>query len=431
MAASKPVAAGLQAANDVITRYRWRICALCFFATTVNYTDRQVLSLLAPELQHVIGWNEIQYSSLVNSFQLAYAIGLLLAGRFIDRVGTRIGYACAVGFWSVAIMSTAAARTVFGFGFAQFFVGIGESGNFPASIKTIAEWFPKRERALATGIFNSGANIGAVVGPLLVPWLNNRYGWQSAFLATGAISLLWIVPWLMIYRPPQMHPRVSPGELALIQSEPPEPGVKVPWTNLLAHRQTWAFVIGKFMTDPIWWFIMFWFPKFLTVRYGLTLTALAWPIVVVYNVSTVGSVGGGWLSAMFLKLGWSVNRARKTAMAICAVAVAPVIFAATSTHLWVTVMLVGIATAAHQGWSANIFTLASDMFPKRTVASVVGIGGFGGSIGGVVMSTLTGLVLQYTHSYMPMFAIAASAYLLALVIIHALAPRLEPADIAA
>lgn len=427
--ASKPISAGFTAASEVMTRYRWRICSLCFFATTINYMDRQVLSLLAPELQHVIGWNELQYGNLVSSFQLAYAIGLVLAGRFIDRVGTRIGYAVAVVVWSVAIISTSAARSVLGFGIAQFFVGIGESGNFPAAIKTVAEWFPKRERALATGIFNSGANIGAVVAPLVLPWLNKNYGWQAAFIATGVISTFWIIPWLIIYRPPQKHPGVSAVELNYILSDPPEPSAKIPWVKLLAHRQTWAFLIGKFMTDPIWWFFIFWLPKFLNAHYGLTITALGWPLVIVYNMTTIGSIGGGWLSAGFLKRGWTVNRARKTAMLICAVSVAPIVFAANASRLWVAVVLVGIATAAHQGWSANIFTLVSDMFPKRAVASVVGIGGFGGAIGGMFIAEFTGLVLQFTHSYLPMFIIAASAYLIALLIIQLLAPRLEPARI--
>jgi ACS family hexuronate transporter-like MFS transporter len=316
-----------------------------------------------------------------------------------------------------------------GFGIARFFLGLGESGNFPAAIKTVAEWFPKKERALATGIFNSGANIGATIAPLVVPWMTVRFGWQSAFLATGLISAIWIVPWMIMYRPPGAHPRVSAAELAYIQSDPPEQVAKIPWSRLLAHRQTWAFVIGKFLTDPIWWFFMFWLPKFLNTRHGLTLTELGWPLVIVYNMATVGSIAGGWLAARFFKLGWNVNRARKTAMLICALAVVPIVFAASVERLWVAVALVGLATAAHQGWSANIFTLASDMFPQRAVASVVGIGGFGGAIGGMVIATFTGFVLQFTGSYVPMFVIAGSAYLLALLIIQLLVPRLEPARI--
>jgi ACS family hexuronate transporter-like MFS transporter len=413
----------------LIGRYRWRICALCFFATTINYVDRQVLGVLAPELQRVIGWNEIQYSNLVNSFQAAYAIGLLVAGGFMDRVGTRIGYAVAIGVWSLATMGTALVSTVLGFGVARFVLGIGESGNFPAAIKTVAEWFPKKERALATGIFNSGANIGAVIAPIVVPWLTVHYGWQAAFLVTGSLSALWLIPWLIMYRPPQRHPSVSKAELSYILSDPAEPVEKIPWLKLLAHRQTWAFVIGKFMTDPIWWFIMFWLPKFLNARYGLSLTQLGWPLVIVYNMSTLGSVAGGWLSARFLKRGWTMNRSRKTAMLICALTVTPIMFAATASRLWMAVALVGLATASHQGWSANLFTLPSDMFPKRAVGSVVGIGGFGGAVGGMVIATFTGLVLQFTGSYVPMFIIAGTVYLIALGIIHWLTPRLEPAEI--
>jgi MFS transporter, ACS family, hexuronate transporter len=428
VASIRPVAAEVPVA-ELIGRYRWRICALCFLATTINYVDRQVLGVLAPELQRVIGWDELQYSNLVNSFQAAYAIGLLLAGGFMDRVGTRIGYAVAIGVWSVATMCTALVSTVLGFGVARFVLGIGESGNFPASIKTVAEWFPKKERAFATGIFNSGANIGAVVAPIVVPWLTVHYGWQAAFLVTGSLSALWLIPWLIMYRPPQQHPRLSKGELNYILSDPAEPVEKIPWIKLLAHRQTWAFVIGKFMTDPIWWFIMFWLPKFLNSRYGLSLTELGWPLVIVYNMSTFGSVAGGWLSARFLKRGWTMNRSRKTAMLICALSVTPIMFAATASRLWIAVALVGLATASHQGWSANLFTLSSDLFPKRAVGSVVGIGGFGGAIGGMVIATFTGFVLQFTGSYVPMFIIAGTVYLIALGIIHWLTPRLEPAEI--
>ena len=421
--------ATVAAATEVIGRYRWRICALCFFATTINYVDRQVLGVLAPELQRVFGWNELEYSNLVNAFQGAYAIGLLLAGSVIDRVGTRIGYAVAIGIWSLATIGTAFARSVFGFGVARFMLGIGESGNFPAALKTVAEWFPKKERALATGIFNCGTNVGAIVAPIVVPWLTVRYGWQSAFLVTGSLSALWIIPWVIMYRPPQNHPRVSAAELAYIQSDPPEPVTKIAWTRLLGHRQTWAFLIGKFMTDPIWWFFMFWLPKFLNSKHGLSISELGWPLVIVYNMATLGSIGGGWLAARFLKRGWSANRARKTAMLTCAITVTPIIFAANVANVWVAVVLVGLATASHQGWSANMFTLPSDMFPKRAVASVVGIGGFGGAVGGMVIATFTGFVLQFTGSYVPMFVIAGSVYLIALLIIHLLAPRLEPAHI--
>ncbi|HUI79252.1 MAG TPA: MFS transporter [Bryobacteraceae bacterium] len=412
-----------------IGRYRWRICALLFFVTTLNYVDRQVLGVLAPELQRVIGWNEIQYGNIVTAFQAAYAIGLLVAGGFIDRVGTRIGYAVAIGIWSLATVGHSLVQTVLGFGVARFALGLSEAANFPAAIKTVAEWFPRKERALATGIFNSGANVGAIVAPLVVPWITLRYGWQAAFLSMGALSALWVVPWIMLYRRPEEHPRLSPSELAHIQSDPVEPTVKIPWSRLIPHRQTWAFLIAKFLTDPIWWFFLFWLPKFLYARHGLTLTNLGWPLVIVYNLSMIGSVAGGWLPAKFLEMGWSLNRARKTAMLICALTVVPIMFGASVSNLWVAVALVGLATASHQGWSANLFTLVSDTFPRRAVASVVGIGGFGGAVGGMMIATFAGFVLQFTGSYVPMFIIAASAYLLALLIIHLLIPGLEPAKL--
>jgi ACS family hexuronate transporter-like MFS transporter len=388
-----------------------------------------VLGVLAPELQRAIGWNEIEYGNIVATFQFAYAIGLLAAGGLMDRLGTRIGYTLAIGVWSVATVGHALVRTVLGFGFARFFLGLGEAGNFPAAIKTVAEWFPKRERALATGIFNAGTNIGATVAPIVVPWMTVKFGWQSAFIATGALGALWIIPWLLMYKPPDKHPGVSPSELEYIRSDPPDAETKVPWLRLFPHRQMWAFAVGKFLTDPIWWFLLFWLPKFLNTQYGLTLTQLGWPLVIIYNAATVGSIGGGWLSARLIKLGWTVNRARKTAMLICALAMVPIIFAARAADLKVAVALISLAVAAHQGWSANLFTLASDMFPRRAVGSAVGIGGFVGAIGGMLIATVTGFVLEITHSYVPVFMIAGSAYLVALLLIHLLAPRLEPASV--
>jgi ACS family hexuronate transporter-like MFS transporter len=374
-----------------------------------------VLGVLAPELQRVIGWNEIQYSNIVNAFQGAYALGLLLAGRFIDRVGARAGYAVATGLWSLATMGHALVRTVAGFGIARFFLGLGEAGNFPAAIKTVAEWFPKNERALVTGIFNSGANIGATLAPLAVPWLTVRYGWQSAFIVTGVLSAIWIIPWLTIYRSPSR---------SLADST-----TKIPWARLLVYRQTWTVLLGKFITDPTWWFLMFWLPKFLNERHGLSLTQLGWPLVIVYNMATLGSLAGGWLPTRFFQHGWSANRSRKIAMLICAVAVIPIVFAAKASDLRVAVALIGLAAAAHQGWSANLLTLAADLFPQPAVASVTGIGGFGGAIGGMVISTFTGFVLQITHSYLPVFIVAGSVYSVALLVIHILSPRLEPAAI--
>ena len=398
--------------------YRWRICALLFFATTINYVDRQVLGVLAPYLQPIIGWNEIQYGYIVASFQAAYALGLLAVGGVIDRLGTRIGYAIAISIWSLAAMSHALVHSVIGFATARFILGFGEAGNFPSAIKTVAEWFPRRERALATGIFNSGSNIGAIVAPLAVPWITVRLGWQWAFLFTGFFSAAWLIAWLTIYRP-----------ALRAQNDPEESSVKIPWASLLVHRQTWAFAAGKFITDPVWWFLIFWLPKFLNTEHGLSLTELGPPLVAIYLMADVGSIGGGWIASAFLKRGWSANRARKAAMLVCACCVIPIMFAAKARNLWTAVALIGLAAAAHQGWSANLFTLVSDMFPPRAVASVVGIGGFGGAVSGMLIATFTGFLLQYTGSYVPVFVMAGSAYLLALLVLQLLVPKLQPADV--
>ncbi len=426
---AKPLSTPAAQIGAVVGRYRWRICGLLFFVTTLNYMDRQVLGVLAPELQRVIGWNEIEYGNIVTAFTAAYALGLLLAGRFIDRAGTRVGYGAAIAVWSLATIGHSFARTVMAFAVARFALGLAESANFPAAVKTVAEWFPRRERALATGTFNSGANIGAMIAPVAAPWIALTLGWQWAFVFMGALSAFWIVPWLMIYRRPEEHTRLSKTELQYIQSDPPEPVANVPWSQLLPHRQTWALVIAKFLTDPIWWFFLYWLPKFLNTQYGLKLTELGWPMVAIYSMSMAGSIGGGWLPAKFLRAGWSLNRARKLAMLVCAVAVLPIMVGATAGHLWLAVALIGLATAAHQGWSANLYTIASDIFPKRAVASVVGIAGFGGMIGSMVIATFTGFVLQATGSYVPLFLIAGSAYLIALLIVQLLVPKLEPLKI--
>ncbi|MBS7458597.1 MFS transporter [Coralloluteibacterium stylophorae] len=417
-------------AGDTVARvgmYRWRICALLLLATTINYIDRQVLGVLAPFLQDEIGWSEIEYGYIVTAFQAAYAIGLLCTGAIIDRLGTRVGYAIAICVWSLAAMSHSLVASVAGFMVARFLLGLGEAGNFPAAIKTVAEWFPRRERALATGIFNSGSNIGAIAAPLLVPVVTVAFGWQAAFLVTGLLSATWLVMWLVTYRTPEQHPKLSAGELAYIRSDPVEPSVRVPWARILRHRQAWAFVAAKFMTDPIWWFFLFWLPKFLHSEYGLSLLGLGLPLVVIFVAADVGSIAGGWLAGRFLRRGWSVNRARKAAMAICALCVVPIVFAVQADNLWIAVALIGLATAGHQGWSANVFTLTSDMFPRQAVASVVGIGGFAGAIGGMMIATFTGFLLETTGSYLPVFLMAGSAYLLALLVVHLLAPRLAPA----
>ena len=415
------------AAARPVGRYRWRVCAMLLAATTINYIDRQVLGVLAPFLQDEIGWSEIQYGYIVMAFQGAYAIGLLCAGALIDRFGTRIGYALAISVWSLAAMGHALAASVAGFVVARFMLGLGEAGNFPAAIKTVAEWFPRRERAFAVGIFNAGSNIGAIVAPLMVPVVAAAWGWQAAFLCTGVLSAAWLVTWLVFYRTPEQHPKLSAAELAHIRSDPPEPAVKVPWLQLLRHRQAWAFVAAKFITDPVWWLFLFWLGKFLASEYELSLAKIGLPMIVVYLMADVGSIAGGWLAGRFMRLGWSANRARKSAMLVCALCVAPVILVTQVDNLWLAVGLIGLAMAGHQGWSANVLTLPSDMFPRQTVASVVGIGGFAGAFGGMGMSYFTGSQLQSTGSYGTIFLIAGSAYLVALLCVHLLAPRLEPA----
>jgi ACS family hexuronate transporter-like MFS transporter len=406
--------------------FRWVICGLLFLATTINYIDRQVIGVLKVTLQEKFDWSEIDYSNIVFSFQLAYAAGYALGGRVMDLIGLRLGYWLAVLGWSLAAMGHGLARRVVDFCAARFGLGLAEGGNFPAAIKAVSEWFPRKERALATGIFNAGSNVGAVITPLVAPWLTLRFGWQAAFVATGALGLLWLGAWGWLYRTPQRHPRVSAAELTYIQSDPPDPPVKISWLELLGHRQTWAFVAGMFMSAPIWWFYLYWIPDFLHQRHGLDLIHLGPPLVVIYLMTDVGSIGGGWLSSHLLKRGWSVNAARKTALLVCALCVVPICLASWVSGLWAAVFLVGLAASAHQGFSANLYTLVSDTVPRQAVSSVVGIGGMAGSIGGMLIAKLTGYVLEWTHNYFLLFALAASAYLIALLMIHLLLPRLEP-----
>lgn len=422
---SQPSASGGGAQSS----FRWTICALLFAATTINYVDRQVIGILAPTLQHELGWTEIQYGQIVSWFSLAYGLGFLGMGRLMDRIGVRRGFAVSIIAWSVAAMAHAVARTAAGFSAARALLGLGESGNFPGSIKAVAEWFPKRERALATGIFNAGSNVGAVLAPLLVPWITLKWGWQWAFIATGTLGFIWLVFWLALYRDPESHPRVSPGELAYIRSDPVERTEQVPWRQLLTHRQTWAFAAGKFLTDPIWLFYLFWLPKFLDANWGIKLSHLALPLIVIYVFADLGSIAGGWFSGALISRGWSVNWGRKTAMLVAALLIVPTMFAPHARSVWVAVAIVSVAAASHQWWSCNLFTLTSDMFPRQAVASVVGIGGFVGAIGAVLFQRATGRILQATHSnYSVIFVICGLAYVSAWVIIHLLVPRLQHVD---
>jgi len=392
--------------------------------------DRQVIGLLKPTLQAQFGWTEVGYSNIVLAFQLAYGASLLFIGKLIDRLGTRIGFTLAVLFWSLSAMAHAAAGSVLQFAAARFSLGVGEAGSFPASIKAVAEWFPKKERALATGLFNSGSNIGAIVTPLLVPWLTHRFGWRMAFIGTGALGTVWILAWLAFYRRPEESTLLSAQELAYIRNDPESAApAPVPWPVMLRSRQAWAVAVGKFFTDPIWWVYLFWMPDFLNRNLKLDLSGMALPLFVIYTGACIGSVGGGWLSSSLLKKGWPVNRSRKTAMLVCALAVLPIMLAARTTNAWFAVLLVALAAGAHQGWSANIYTLASDMFPRGAVASVVGFGTLLGSIGGMIMSYGVGDILQRTGSYIPIFIVAGSAYLVALLFVQLLAPELQKAEL--
>jgi ACS family hexuronate transporter-like MFS transporter len=415
--------------NRKVGNRRWTICALLFFATTINYIDRQVLGILAPDLQKAIGWNEIDYGYIVTAFQAAYALGLLIVGRLMDKIGTKIGYSIAMAIWSLAAMAHSLASSVIGFAVARFSLGLGESGNFPAAIKTTAEWFPKKERALATGIFNAGSNVGAVVAPLAVPWITITYGWQMAFIATGSIGFIWIILWILLYKKPEQHKRLKAAELSYIQTDPPDTQEKIPWIKLMKYKQVWAFAIAKFMTDPIWWFYLYWVPKYLNKSYGLTLDKIGLPLIVIYLMADVGSVGGGWLSSFLIKRGWSVNKGRKTAMLICAICVIPIVFASQASDVWIAVALLSLATAAHQGWSANLFTTTSDMFPRKAIGSIVGFGGMAGAIGGMLIATLAGFILEFTGSYLVLFIICGSIYIFAYLIFTRLAPKLEPIEI--
>ena len=427
---AKSLAEEMNGAPLKVGRVRWIIVALLFAATAINYVDRQMIGLLKPTLQDEFGWHETTYADIVFYFQLAYAIGYIVFGNIVDRVGARFGYAAAFVIWTGAHMLHGAVRSVFGFAAVRFLLGIGESGNFPAGLKAVTEWFPKKERALATGIFNAGANVGAIITPLIVPALTLAYGWRAAFVITGAASMVWLVAWLAIYRRPSESKRLTNAERAYIESDPADPVAKVPWLRLLRCKETWAFAIGKFLTDPIWWMFLFWTPDFLVKRHGLDLKTFGPPLVVIYVISDLGSISGGWLSSRLIHRGWSINAARKTTMLICAFAVTPIVFAQYVDSLWGAVAIISLATAAHQAWSANLYTLPSDTFPRKAVGSVIGIGGTAGALGGMFFSLYIGQVLERIGSYGLIFAVAGSVYLIALLIIQLLSPSLDAAKIA-
>jgi len=406
--------------------FRWIICTLLLLGVTKNYMDRQVLGVLKTTLQHNFGWNEIDFGNLVFAFQAAYAAGMLLVGRLVDRLGVRLGYAVTMIFWSLASMGHALASSLTGFIVARASLGFAESGVFPCSIKAVAEWFPNKERSFAIGVFNAGANVGAILTPLLVPWVVIHWGWRWAFIITGGVGFLWLALWLLLYRKPEEHGRVSKAELAYIRSDPVAPTTRVKWLSLASYRQTWAFVAGKFLIDPIWYFYLYWVPDFLQRNHGLQLMKIGVPIMVIYVISDIGSVAGGWFSSSLIKRGKSVNFARKITMLICAFCVLPIMFAYRVENLWGAVLIIGLAAGGHQGFSANLLAVPSDTFPSQAVGSVVGIGGMAGAIGGMLIATIVGHTLQWTGSYMVPFFIAGSAYLMALGCIHILSPRLEP-----
>jgi ACS family hexuronate transporter-like MFS transporter len=419
-----------------IGKYRWVVVTLLFFATTINYLDRQVIGLLKDNLANDFNWSEKDYSRIVMAFSSAYAIALVLFGRLIDKIGTRLGYAISVIIWSVAAMFHALATGTLGFAFARTALGAGEGGNFPAAIKAVAEWFPKRDRALATGVFNSGTNMAAIFGPPLIAWIFSSYGWKQAFLWTGALGFIWLIFWWGLYEIPSKQKRISAAEFTYINSDADEAiaetGPKTSWSGLFRLRQTWTFVLGKFLTDPVWWFYLFWIPSYFNTTYHMNLTSSAIHVSTVYIVASFGSVLGGWLSGWLIKGGLPVYKARKYSMFFFACCVVPIFFVRYTTSIWPAVWLISLAAAAHQAWSANIFTLASDIFPKHTLSSVVGIGGMAGSVGGILFPLLIGIILDHFKllgllgtGYNIIFGICAVAYLLAWVIMQILSPKME------
>jgi ACS family hexuronate transporter-like MFS transporter len=418
------------AAAQRVGRYRWVICGLLFAATAINYVDRQMIGVLKPTLQNEFNWSETDFAAIVFWFQVAYAIGYVSFGKVVDKLGARLGYTIAIVIWTISHMAHGLAHTVTQFAMARFGLGIGESGNFPAGIRAVTDWFPQRERAFAIGVFNAGANVGAIITPLLVPVLVLWFDWRVAFYITGLLGVVWLIAWWTIYRHPREHPRVGAAELAWIEQDPADPVTPIPWTRLITVRETWAYALGKFFIDPIWWFFLFWLPGYLFERYDMDLTTFGLPLAAIYLLSDVGSVAGGWMSSRLMKAGWSANAARKLTMLVCATCVLPVFFAQTIDNVWTAVLIIGLATAAHQAFSANLYTLPSDIFPRGAVGSVIGIGGTVGAIGGMGMAWFTGYILDATHSYATLFAVCAGAYFVALAAVQLLSPRLERVEAA-
>lgn len=426
--------------NNKMTNYRWTVVSLLFFATTINYLDRNVIGILKPTLEQVFNWNEKDYSKIVMAFTASYAAGMFVFGRIIDKIGSKLGYTIIIIVWSIAAIMHAGVRSTLGFIGVRSLLGLGESGNFPAAVKAVAEWFPKKERALATGIFNSGANIGAMIVPIVVPLLLSLYGWQMAFVVTGAVGFIWLIFWVLLYQVPSKHKKVNQAELDHIASdqlsgtepvtsnEPP-----ISWGKLFTLKQTWVFIVGKFMTDPVWYFFLFWLPSYFSTTYNLSLSKPSIPLVVVYTMTTVGSIGGGWLSSWMIKKGYPIYKARKNTLLLVGFLVFPIFLVKYATNLWMVVAFISVAAAAHQAWSANIYSVATDMFKNKDVSSVIGIGGMAGSIGGILFPLLIGEILEkaklagdITVGYNLIFAICSIAYLTAWIIIHLLNKKLTP-----
>jgi len=414
--------------KTITENYRWRIVALLFFATTINYIDRQVIGILKPIIAEDLGWTEAGYGYIVSAFQFAYAIGLVLSGWFLDRVGTKIGYTLAIILWSIAGMGHAFARSVFSFGLMRFFLGVGESANFPAAVKTVAEWFPKKERALATGWFNSGSNIGAIAGPLIVTGTALTLGWQWAFILTGALGFIWIIFWIKLYQVPEKHKKLSQTELKYIQSgesQTDDAVKKIKWRDLFKYRPTYAIIASRLVTDWVWWFFLFWTPDYLNKNYGMNIREVVLPLIVIYSAASFGGIGGGWLSSKLISIGKSIGFARKKAILVSAIMVLPLIFISEVENMWLAVVMISIAAAAHQGWASNIFTIVSDIYPKEAVGSMVGLSGFLGSIMGAFAASIIGWVLGTTNSYMFIFIVAGVAYLIAWLILELFIPKVE------
>lgn len=421
--------------------YRWFIAFLLFAATTINYIDRQIFGLLKPELERIFSWTETDYSRIVMAFTACYAIGQLVYGKVIDRIGTKLGYSISVTVWSISAMLHALVTTTLGFGIVRAFLGLGESGNYPAGVKTTAEWFPKKERALAIGILDSGSNIGACVGPILVPWLLAVYGWQSAFIITGSIGFIWLILWRIFYKIPAKQPRLSKAEFAYIHSDNEEAKAEentgsISWAKLLTYKQTWTFIAGKFLTDPIWFFFLFWLPSYFNSYFSLNLKEPSLPLVIVYAGTMIGSIGGGYLSSWLIKKGWPVYKARKTALLVAAICVIPIVVTRYTTNMWLVVALISLSVAANQAWSANIFAIVPDMFPKKAISSVVGLGGMAGAIGSVLFPIFIGAILDFYKNagnivagYNIIFIVCGVSFLIAWLVIHWLTPRMKPIEL--